>query len=225
MIDRHNLFSKLSKFGFTFSVSDFENIKSDFNVTVKSNPDIVIALKAFTLSWYSDDSFNCDYAGFNYHVFSVGFTERLPYRHLYIATTASEKTKTYMETLIAEIAKLGYDYKNIRHHHFRSNVWMYRCCFFYQNSDHIHLNLPLHYVPKHNRRAYLDHLATMPEKYRSRKRCAPACRQECGTRVIETIDGKKTAFCSPNLILHNLNQIEDIPYIVELIKVMFQRKS
>jgi len=65
----------------------------------------------------------------------------------------------------------------------------------------------------------------MPEKYRSRKRCAPACRPVCGTRVIETVDGKKVAYCSPNLQLHNLNQLEDIPYIVELVKVMFQRKK
>ena len=177
------------------------------------------------MSWYSDESFLCDYSGFNYHVFSVGFNDRLPYKHLYIATRASEKTKMYVEKLTAELDKLGYKYKNIRHHHFRSNVWMYRCCFFYQNDDHIHINLPLHYVPKHNRQAYIEHLESMPEKYRSRKLCAPSCRPVCGTRVIETVDGKKAAYCSPNLHLHNLNQLEDIPYIAELIKVMFQRKK
>ena len=228
IISRANLFSKLTDFGFKFSNSDsdFDNIQADFTLEFDKNPNISVAIKAFTLSWYADESFNCDYSGFNYHVFSVGFNDRLPYKHLYISTNASEKTKNYIETLTAELDKLGYKYKNIRHHNFTSNVWMYRCCFFYQNGDNIWINVPLHYVPKHNRQAYLDHLVTMPEKYRSRKRCT-GCRKECVSRVIETIDGKKAAYCGPgpNLQLHNLNQIEDIPYIVELIKVMFQRKT
>jgi len=224
IINRNTLFSKLVEHGFEFSISNFDKIENDFNLVIRKNPDISVALKAFTLSWYSNESFNCDYAGFNYNIFSVGFNDRLPYKHLYIATTASEKTKAYIETLISEISKLGYEYKNIRHHGFRSNVWMYRCCFFYQENDNIWINLPPHYVPKHNRDAYYKHLESMPEKYRSRHRCR-GCRKECANMVIETADNKKAAYCTPNLMLHNLNQIEDIPYIVELIKVMFQRKT
>ena len=227
IINKNNLFQKLTDFGFEFSISDFERIENDFNVKITKNANIGVVIKALTLSWYSDESFNCDYAGFNYNVFSVGFTDNLPYKKLYISTTACEETKTYIETVISELEKLGYKCKNIRHHWFWSNVWMYRCCFFYQENDKIWMNLPLHYVPKHNRPAYHAHLASMPEKYRSRKRCN-GCgkgRKECSAREIETVEGKKMVFCTPNLILHNLNKIEDIPYIVELIKVMFKPKS
>ena len=223
IINRNNLFQKLIDFGFEFSITDFDKIESDFNVKLKI-PDIAVAIKAFTLSWYSDESFMCDYAGFNYHVFSVGFTDDLPYKHLYIATIASEKTIKYMETVIAELTKLGYKCKNIRHHGFRSNVWMYKCCHFYQRNDEIVMDVPAHYAPKHRRNAYFEHLESMPEKYRSRQRCK-GCRKNCGTLSIELVDDKKVAYCSPHLRLHNLNQLEDIPYIVELIKVMFKSKS
>jgi len=179
-------------------------------------------MKAHTMSRYADVSFLCDFSGFNYKVFSVGVNGDLAYDDLYIARSAPDEQREYMNKVISEINKLGYKCKNIRHHNFTSNLWMYRCCFFYQDKGGITMNIPLHYVPKHNRQAYLDHLEAMPEKYRSRKRCAPACRAECATRVIEAVDGRKIAFCSPNLILHNLNKIEDIPYIVELIKVMFK---
>ena len=223
IIDKNNIFNKLTGFGFNFSISDFDRIENNFNVTL-ANPDISVAIKAFTLSWYSDVSFKCDYAGFNYHVFSAGFTEDLPYKHLYIAATASEKTKVYMETVIGELAKLGYKCKNIRHHSFRSNVWMYRCCFFYQENDNIWMNLPAHYAPKHRRNAYLEHLEAMPEKYRSRRLCR-GCRKNCANLSVETVDNKKTAYCYPHLHLHNLNQLEDIPYLIDLIKVTFQHKA
>ncbi|MCL1787864.1 MAG: hypothetical protein FWG38_07730 [Defluviitaleaceae bacterium] len=224
LVNKSNLFHRLIAFGFHFSISDFDKIEQDFTVTIAGRPDIMVAVKAFALSWYADVSFNCDYAGFNYHVFSVGFAENLPYKHLYIATSASEKTKQYMETVIAGLAGLGYKLKNIRHHGFRSNVWMYKCCFFYQNGDNIWMNCPAHYAPKHKRDAYFKHLEAMPEKYRSRKLCAPACRKICATRVIEMEDGKKVAYCSPHLHLHNLNQLEDIPYLINLIKATFKSK-
>ena len=225
LINKNHLFQKLTAFGFQFSTSDFDKIESDFTVTVTNNPDIIVAIKAFTLSWYSDVSFNCDYAGFDYYVFSVGFNEDLPYKYLYVATIASEQTKKYIETVITELTKLGYKHKNIRHHGFRSNVWMYRCCFFYQSDDNIWMNCPVHYAPKNKKDAYLKHLESMPEKYRSRKLCAPACRKECGNRSIEVEDGKKIAYCSTHLHLHNLNQLEDIPYLIDLIKATFQSKG
>ena len=224
IINRNELFQKLIDFGFEFSISDFDKIENDFNVKINKNPDIAVVIKAFALSWYSDVSFMCDYAGFNYHVFSVGFTDDLPYKHLYIATKASDKTKTYMETVIAELTKLGYKCKNIRHHNFTSNVWMYKCCFFYQNNDMIYMNLPAHYAPKHRRNVYFEYLESMPEKYRSRQRCR-GCRKGCANMVIETLDNKKTAYCTPNLMLHNLNQLEDIPYLIDLIKVTFKSKT
>ena len=224
LINKNNLFEKLTAFGFQFSISDFDKIENDFTVTIANNLDIIIAIKAFTLSWYSDESFNCDYAGFNYYVFSVGFNEDLPYKHLYIAATASEQTKEYMETVIAELTKLGYKHKNIRHHGFRSNVWMYRCCFFYQSDDNIWMNCPAHYAPKNKKDAYFRHLETMPEKYRSRKLCNFTCRKNCGNMSIEVEDGKKVAYCYPHLHLHNLNKIEDIPHLIGLIKATFKSK-
>jgi len=221
IINRNGLFQKLIDFGFEFSISDFDKIENDFDVKISKNFDISVAIKAFTLSWYSDVSFMCDYSGFNYHVFSVGFTDDLPYKHLYIASVASEKTKIYMETVIAELEKLGYKCKNIRHHNFTSNVWMYKCCFFYQVNDMIYMNLPAHYAPKHKRDAYFEYLESMPEKYRSRIRCK-GCRKNCANMVIEKVDNKNAAFCTPNLQLHNLNQIEDIPYLINLIKATFK---
>lgn len=223
IINRDNLFQKLIQFGFEFSITDFDHFENDFNLMIPQNPNIVVALKAFTLSRFSDQSFNCDYAGFNYHVFSVGYNDRLPYHDLYISKSASEKTKIYVETLINELSKLGYEYINIRHHGFVSNVWMYKCCFFYQRGDYIQLNLPIHYVPKHNRQAYLEHIKTMPEKYQ-RKHC-DGCRHDpqCKSMVFEIINNKKQVYCA-DANIGNLNQIEDIPYVVELIKVMFQPK-
>ena len=207
LINRKNLLTKLEMFGFY------------------NDPHVAIVMKAHTMSWYANESFNCDFSGFNYKVFSVGQNENLPYDDLYIARLATEEQRNYMNTVIMELDKLGYKCNNIRFHSFNSNVWMYRCCHFYQRDGKIYMNIPLHYVPKQNRQTYLDHLAAMPERYRSRMRCHGKCRKECGTRVIEIVDGKKMAFCSPNLILHNLNKIEDIPYIVELIKVSFKPKS
>ncbi|MDF2686933.1 MAG: hypothetical protein K0S55_2116 [Clostridia bacterium] len=224
IISKGNLLKKLVNFGFEFSITDFDNINSDFSLKININTDIVVAFKAFTLSWYSDESFNCDYTGFNYHVFSVGYNDRLPYQDLYIAAAASETTKTYVKVLTTELAKLGYDYKNIRHHGFNKNVWMYKCCFFYQEDDNIIMNIPPHYTPDYNKQAYHNFIESMPEKYRGRKRC-DGCRKECGTRVIGVTDNKKAAYCGAEMHLSNLNKIEDIPYIIELIKVMFKPKE
>lgn len=78
-------------------------------------------------------------------------------------------------------------------------------------------------MPKHNRQAYLEHIKTMPEKYQ-RKRC-DGCRHDphCKFMIFETINNKKQVYCA-DANIGNLNQIEDIPYIVELIKVMFRPK-
>ena len=219
------LMLRLTDYG--FDIAGYKHGESvDFTVEYRSIPYMIPAIKASTLSRYQEKSFISDYACFNTLMFKIAPKEKMAFADTHTAKHhLNTQQVEYLTTLISELGKLGFNQIAERHHE-PSVGWMKfkPCQVYYQTVGHrpfikgMSFRTDLGGLTKNEK-----YLETLPEKFinaitdGAKSKCRGCKKGKCNHLYAGELFGKKSAWCNVAGLRLDGSDIDDIPYLIDII--------
>ena len=221
------LLSMLAGYGVFIKGHDADT-ENDFTVS-SDKPRMMSAIKASTLSQYAKKSMMSDYVTFNENLYSIGMKEQIKFENTHTYKLLPVDLQKFSIELIKELAKIGWKSYVERHHEPGAGRLTYPTIEYYFNADpnawtrhgSSWIFLRVNDVVKH-----LDYINQLPENHhdvwRNAFKCRGCTKGECSGRYIGTVLGKKVVWCNGGKATFPCD-IENIPYIVEIARVMAKK--
>lgn len=220
--DMPALMERLTAFGFVIEpLSTAGDGTCDLQVTTPDHPDLVAAVKAFTLPRAARADIRFDFAYFNHRVFAVGVDEPLPFDDLFSASLLTPENREFVRAFIDQMAELGYSYGDCQ------SGWYHGvlpCQYVFGSVARVYQNMSgvWLYVYVEKMKDFWSYFDAAPERYRNHmlasiKRCN-GCRKasECDHRTVREVDGARIVFCSYNQVSLPAT-VEDIPFAIQTV--------